>query len=77
MYGCSGLDNILLNHNHYIKAKNVCSAQCSIYTACDVAADQVIFLIIFHLVVGRLYLNFLREKCNQSRYMPVNLFFMD
>ena len=29
-YGCSGLDDVLLNHNHYIKAMNVCSAQCSI-----------------------------------------------
>ena len=33
-YGCSGLDDMLLNHKHYItfniKAINVCSAQCSI-----------------------------------------------
>ena len=30
VYGCSGLDDMLLNHNHYIKAKNVCSVQCPI-----------------------------------------------
>ena len=30
VYGCSGLDDMLLNHNLYIKAMNVCSAQCSI-----------------------------------------------
>ena len=29
-YGCSRLDDMLLNHNHYIKAVNVCSAPCSI-----------------------------------------------
>ena len=33
-YGCSGLDDMLLNHKHYInfniKAMNVCSAQFSI-----------------------------------------------
>ena len=29
-YGCSGLDDMLLNHNHYIKAMNACSAQCPI-----------------------------------------------
>ena len=28
VYGCSGLVDMLLNHNNYIKAKNVCSAQC-------------------------------------------------
>ena len=30
VYGWSGLLDMLLNHNHYIKTKNVCSAQCSI-----------------------------------------------
>ena len=33
-YGCSGLDDMLLNHKHYInfhiKAMKVCSAECSI-----------------------------------------------
>ena len=29
-YGCSGLHDVLLNYNQYIKATNVCSAQCSI-----------------------------------------------
>ena len=34
VYGCSGLVDMLLNHNNYIKAKNVCSAQCSILHVC-------------------------------------------
>ena len=45
-------------------------------------ANQAIYLVIFHWVVGSLYLNlyinfttFLREGSDQSHYMPVNLFF--
>ena len=54
VYGCSGLVDMLLNHNNYIKAKNVCSAQCSI----------------LHVYRDIIDLTSLRRRINDHRMQP-------